>query len=134
MFEKEAEEYLKTDGTKAEFILDMLNKTHPLEITVQQAPYILAVLEQVYKDGAEFGYNKANEWHDLRKNPQDLPKREGTFLVAIKYPAGWCESFILEYTTDEDNEEKLGWWDSEYTNFDNEVYAWREIPKPPKGE
>jgi hypothetical protein len=70
----------------------------------------------------------------LRKNPQDLPKGEGTFLVAIKYPAGWSESFVLEYTTDEDDEEKLGWWDSEYTNFDNEVYAWREIPKPPKGD
>jgi len=23
--------------------------------------------------GIEFGYNKANEWHDLRKNPDDLP-------------------------------------------------------------
>ena len=26
-----------------------------------------------FKDGAEFGYNKANEWHDLRKDPSDLP-------------------------------------------------------------
>ena len=26
-----------------------------------------------FKDGAEFGYNKANEWHDLRKDPNDLP-------------------------------------------------------------
>ena len=25
------------------------------------------------KKGAEFGYNKANEWHDLRKDPSDLP-------------------------------------------------------------
>ena len=28
---------------------------------------------QAYQQGAEFGYNKANKWHDLRKDPNDLP-------------------------------------------------------------
>ena len=55
MFEKEAEEYAeKYQDLKQEF-----------------------VAEQSFKDGAEFGYNKAKEedkWHDLRKNPKDLPK------------------------------------------------------------
>lgn len=27
-----------------------------------------------FKEGAKFIYNKMNEWHDLRKNPDDLPK------------------------------------------------------------
>ena len=26
------------------------------------------------KKGAEFGYNNANEWHDLRKDTNDIPK------------------------------------------------------------
>ena len=63
MFEKEAEEYLKTDGTKAEQILNMLNEISPLKITSKQLPFILAMIQQVYQDGAEFGYNKGNEWH-----------------------------------------------------------------------
>ena len=39
-------------------------------------------IEYIYLDQAErkieeavlFGYKKATEWHDLRKNPKDLPK------------------------------------------------------------
>ena len=61
MFEKEAKEYLKKDGTKAEQILDMLNEISPLKITLKQAPFILAMIQQVFKDGAEFGYNKCKE-------------------------------------------------------------------------
>ena len=59
MFEKEAEEYLKKDGTKAEQILDMLNEISPLKITLKQVPFVLAMIQQVFKDGAEFGYSKA---------------------------------------------------------------------------
>ena len=59
MFEKEAKEYLKKDGVKAEQILDMLNEISPLQITLKQLPFILAMIQQTFKDGAEFGYNKA---------------------------------------------------------------------------
>ena len=66
MFEKEAEEYLKKDGTKAEQILNMLNEISSLKINIKQLPFILAMLQLVYQDGAEFGYNKANEWHYMK--------------------------------------------------------------------
>ena len=76
MFEKEAEEYVK------HWIVDEDDN---------------ALMQEAYKDGAEFGYNKgyhdaeehymnvidsqhklveeskADEWHDLRKDPKDLP-------------------------------------------------------------
>ena len=42
MFEKEAEEYVK------HWIVDEDDN---------------ALMQEAYKDGAEFGYNKANEWH-----------------------------------------------------------------------
>ncbi len=58
MFEKEAEEYLKKDGTKAEQILDMLNEISPLKITLKQVPFVLAMIQQVFRDGAEFVYNE----------------------------------------------------------------------------
>ena len=44
---------------KVENLLDMLNKISPLKITLKQVPFILAMIQQVFKDGAEFGYNKA---------------------------------------------------------------------------
>jgi hypothetical protein len=68
MFEKDAEEYLKKDGTKAEYILNMLNEISPLKIKIKQLPYILAMLQQIYQDGAEFGYNKCKEDADKMKS------------------------------------------------------------------
>lgn len=97
MFEKEAEEYLKKDGTKAEQILDMLNEISPLKITLKQVPFILAMIQQVFKDGAEFGYNKANVWHNLQENPTDLPKCEENEQI-IFYVKEWIES-IQKYRT-----------------------------------
>ena len=81
MFEKEAEEYLKTDGTKAEQIFNMLNEISPLKITSTQATFIIAMIKQVYQDGAEFGYNKANEWHKVADG--DLPKEDNKIVICI---------------------------------------------------
>jgi hypothetical protein len=66
-------------------------------------------------------------WHDLRKNPNDLPKERGGYLVAIKLLKGW-DTTILMYNNDED-EDELCWLDSEYTNYNDDVIAWCEIPK-----
>ena len=60
MFEKEAEEWVKKEFP----LLDVEHTNLEESITEYRA----------FKDGATFGYNKANEWHDLRKNPDDLPK------------------------------------------------------------
>lgn len=118
MFEKEAKEYLKKDGTKAEQILNILNEISPLKITSMQLPFILAMLQQIFKDGAEFGYNKANEWHYVKDG--DLPKDE-------EYK--WCVSpssypYVARY------EELFVSW----TNQENKEvmcpYAWKEIVLP----
>ena len=50
-----------------------------------------------FKDGAEFGYNKANEWHNLQENPTDLPKCEENEQI-IFYVKEWIES-IQKYRT-----------------------------------
>lgn len=57
--EKEAEEWL-------------CNNLH----SASEEDYIKA-----FKDGAEFGYNKANEWHDLKVDPNDLPKKNKSYWV-----------------------------------------------------
>lgn len=101
MFEKQAEEYVDLSGNR--------NYT-----------------ERAFKDGAEFGYNKANEWHYCKDK---LPDRNGQFYVALK---GNAETFILRYDYDECDESKMVWLDDDDTNFDDEVYAWREKLKAPK--
>ena len=50
-----------------------------------------------FKDGAKFGYDKANEWHNLQENPTDLPKCEENEQI-IFYVKEWIES-IQKYRT-----------------------------------
>ena len=93
MFEKEAEEYLKKDGVKAEQILDMLNEISPLKITLKQLPFILAMIQQTFKDGAEFGYNKAmNEAKGIIKF-HCLPKKN---IESVYEVAEEAEQFLSE--------------------------------------
>lgn len=98
-----------------------------------------------FQRGAEFGYNfakeeidylnrhwrgeeerKANEWHYCK---DELPDHNGQFYVALK---GHTETFTLNYDYDEYDESKIVWLDDNDTNFNDEVYAWREKLKAPK--
>ena len=93
MFEKEAEEYVDLSGNR--------NYT-----------------ERAFKDGAEFGYNKANEWHYTKYElpPEDVPllcMRGGNVYVA------W---FIL------------GKWKGDKYNDVKKPYAWKEIVLPKESE
>ena len=84
-----------------------------------------AVIYKANKDGAEFGYNKANEWHDLRKNPNDLPDTDRNVWVKrqsekecqidnyYEYEKGWGIMFREGYCTDD-------------------VILWCELPVLPK--
>ena len=58
MFEKEAEEYVDLSGNR--------NYT-----------------ERAFKDGAEFGFNKANEWHYVKDG--DLPPLNTNVLVIHRW-------------------------------------------------
>lgn len=63
MFEKEAEEYAeKVYGSSTE--IDHYG------------------IADAFKDGAEFGYNKVNEWHYV-KNEKDLPTDKKEYLLLL---------------------------------------------------
>ena len=69
--------------------------------------------------GAEFGFNKANEWHDLRKNPDDLPKHSGLYCVQC----GEVRDYLKE---------ERSWFTVHFEpcmNRTEETYIWCEIPK-----
>ena len=109
MFEKEAEEYAKVK-----------------EIERNNLECITVVNHEVsraFKDGAEFGYNKANEWHYIKDGI--LPKENKNVLIYSNRA-----NYIGFY--------RNGFW---FTNDDGcleddgiEVVAWKEIvlPEVPK--
>ena len=134
MFEKEAEEYLKKDGTKAEQILDMLNEISPLKITLKQVPFILAMIQQVFKDGAEFGYNKANGWHkqdiddiyDLISKDWDIRyficiMKDGSRVTAIGNCDECCNGEVSVNLFFEHDDEKY---------YIDDIVWWKEIVTP----
>jgi hypothetical protein len=98
MFEKEAEEYAK--------------QNNPAEYGVRATHF--TVLNS-FKDGAEFGYNKANEWHYVKDGI--FPTHSNRVLVFTDEGAG----FGL-YGLDDKK------WHTYDTGFD--VIAWKEIVLP----
>ena len=117
MFEKDAEEYSEKDlGGKYLSSVVAKDKLHAYKLGQYDG----------FLEGAEFGYNKANEWHFVK---DELPDHNGQFYVALK---GHTETFVLNYDYDEYDESKMVWLDDDDTNFNDEVYAWHEKLKAPK--
>ena len=124
MFEKEAEEWVKKEFP----LLDVEHINLEECITEYRA----------FKDGAEFGYNKANEWHVLRKNPNDLPKECKGKLYLVNISSNSQLKFeYAEYTP------TVCLWSSEWKRFEileltvgsrivniRDVIAWKEIVLP----
>ena len=109
MFEKEAEER-GNEKIKGDFALARCSR-------------------KAYKDGfvegAEFGYNKANEWHYVKNGDLPIDKTEKKYLVALKSEYGgffyetdiWCETLHCFAS-----------------NNPTKVYAWKEIVLPKESE
>lgn len=75
-------------------------------------------IKQAYSDGLKDGRPK---WHDLRKDPNDLPKRDERFNTKVNVPVFSSKgNFVVYYF------EAKEW----YRNGQKEeVIAWCEIPK-----
>ena len=110
MFEKDAEEYAKGIERKAS----------------------KEIVHLAFKDGAEFGYNKANEWHEIESKVS--PKRE----ISKQYMPKNKEKVLLKYHFS--GEKEIHFSDGYYDAYDFEfhiannpkyrivcVIAWKEI-------
>ena len=111
MFEKEAEEYMSN-----------LDECRTKDL-----------MKNAFKDGAEFGYNKANEWHFVKDG--DLPNKkleEKQLLVRVR---NYNEDYIFAYYMLDKYSDKTGkrfYFDIDcYCPIDIEdVIAWKEIVLP----
>ena len=124
MFEKEAEEWVKKEFP----LLDVEHTNLEESITEYRA----------YKDGAEFGYNKANEWHkqdvddiyDLISKDWDIRyficiMKDGSRVTAIGNCDEGCNGEVSVNLFFEHDDEKY--------YFDDIVW-WKEIVPPKEGE
>lgn len=84
------------------------------------------IAERAYKAGAEFGYNKANEWHYIKDEfpPENVPLNIITFdknkkrrLWEGEYKGGNGE-----------------YWSGYFNHFIDVPYAWKEIVLPKESE
>ena len=81
--------------------------------------------KQAYLAGAEFGYNKANEWHYPSKG--EYPKEGENVLCYCK-----CRTeikFCCVGHTVIGGDNKIRWWSSDRSEK-LKVYAWKEIVPP----
>jgi hypothetical protein len=92
---------------------------------VEHLHYFPRYFEKTFIDGYR-ECQKEHEWHDLRKDPKDVPD-EGTYLIEWRNARGYGDTMIMRY--EEDDEEELHWIDRDGDNWDDDVIAWREIPK-----
>lgn len=99
MFEKEAEELFKKKPLGYEMKLEL----------------------EIYTDGFNDGYQKANEWHDLRRNPNDLPN-DGELVFANNLLCTECVKFGKDkgFGTS---------WKTDYFELGG-VVLWKEIVLP----
>ena len=124
MFEKEAKKH------REEFITAYISVGGGMKA----ADMIGMQKELSYEDGANFGYNKANEWHYVKDG---LPKTSGRYLV---YTGG--EPFILDFAPEVNS---FGYWvvslgddwgvqDEDFETVkdrgEDDVIAWKEIVLP----
>lgn len=115
MFEKEAEEY--SNNWK-------INKNNDLNFA--ELVELRAVIYKANKDGAEFGYNKANEWHFVSK--EGFPNKDDIYLTIRKdglhlgdYCCGGDGDIDCQSWCDYPSEEEIQ---------DDSVIAWKEIVLP----
>ena len=131
MFEKEAEEYLydRLDPQAIDSVSEFSNK------------HIEEAIVSSFKDGAEFGYNKANEWHYPSKGefPKCDEETQLVFYVNCYYEIGGetitRKRIVLGYYKKAFLREDVKLFVEKSRGYEDEhlpqdVIAWKEIVLP----
>ena len=79
---------------------------------------------QGFVNGAEFGYNNANEWQYVSE--KGTPKTEGHYLVCLRNKDKDIFDCWIYYDKD------VGWYSMKVRMKD--IYAWKEIVLPKESE
>ena len=124
MFEKEAEEYRKEkiEERKDKFVFEL-------------PEVYVADIKQAFKDGVEFGCNKANEWHFVKDG--DLPKENEYIMIYSKLADNIavgkrrCAGKVRRRCV---YEWYFATYEGTYCLRDKDIIAWKEIVLPKESE
>lgn len=122
MFEKEAEEIANKKLCSERICYNHCNFNSPKHHRCGEWHRIY----ECAKESAEFGYNKANEWHYPSKD--EYPKECENVLCYCKVVN--VEFYSIGHTII-GGDNKIRWWSSNRSEELN-VYAWRYVPEPPE--
>jgi len=114
MFEKEGIRYALEETIGTECLSKPIEDFHFIDLADEQQEKA-----QCWKDGAEFGYNKANEWHYVK---------DGIFPTHSKGVLVFTDEGVGLGIYGLDNKK----WYTYDTGF--EVIAWKEIVLPKESE
>ena len=114
MFEKEAKEYKKENICKKCHKHCKEGMCTCSECTIK-----------TFKNGAEFGYNKANEWHYVKD--REYPERNMRVLALLENKQMKISIFM---------EKDFTIWNKDYDTYTKlyNVIAWKEIVLPKESE
>ncbi len=87
-----------------------------------------SIAERAYKDGAEFGYNKANEWHFVKDKLPPIKKEYNGRSELVLVLSKEKEMQYAQYV------EKEKTWARGICEINFKPYAWREIVLPKESE
>lgn len=122
MFEKEAEEWVKEnmDCCKTD---NSVNKSIPYFDEEERC-----CAKSAFQDGAEFGYNKANEWHYVKDGLPPIKKEYNCRSELVLVLSKEKEMQYAQYV------EKEKTWARGIFEINFKPYAWKEIvlPEHPK--
>lgn len=108
MIDKEIEEQAE------DYELDCTADVYKDDVCTIPYAYSAQKLEQAFKDGAKWGME--HQWHDLRKNPNDLPKCEEKQQIVF---------YVKEFNTDIEKDTShfcLGFFAKSFMNDDIKVF------------
>lgn len=124
MFEKEAEEYREKEKNKGYYWVTQEMEQSELD----------TIVDETFKDGAEFGYNKAkkeDEWHYVKDG--DLPKENEYIMIYSKLADNiavgkrLCAGKIRKRCV---YEWYFATYEGTYCLRDKDIIAWKEIVLP----
>ena len=115
MFEKEAEDYGLNNYEMCSY--------HDLPYASDRRARV-----QAFKDGAEFGYNKANEWHYVK---DELPPIKKKYCGRSELVLVLSKEKEMQYAQYVESEKT---WARGICEISFEPYAWKEIVLPKECE
>lgn len=87
--------------------------------------YLLDFAKMCFQDGAKWGIEHAIEWHDLRENPNDLPKEIEICSAPVYIISEHGSSDLAQY----DYRQKLWCYKHSNEHILYDVIAWCELPQ-----